>query len=139
MAKSKPTPDDAEAASRLAGVTPPAGADLADDGPTLRSLPGGRGRPVDQLAFDEQVIDDHAIEGALEEREKRKDALNAVRKEYDQANAAATGAIARLELPEGGAARVGRFRIARVAVPARSVTFDTKASSRIRISIPKDA
>jgi len=38
-----------------------------------------------------------------------------------------------LELPEGGAARVGRFRITRTAVAGRSVTFDTKATSRVRI------
>ena len=96
--------------------------------------PAGAGE-VDQLALDEQVIDDDVLEAALEERQKRKDSLGAVRKIYEEAHEKAVAAIATLELPEGGAARVGRFRIARTAVPARSVTFETKASSRVRISV----
>ncbi len=92
-------------------------------------------KAVPQLALDEQVIDDAEVEAALEEREKRKASLQAVRKVYDGAHEAAIAEIAKLELPEGGAARVGRFRVARSAIPARSVTFDTKASSRIRISV----
>jgi hypothetical protein len=92
-------------------------------------------RAVPQTAMDEQVIDDAEIEKALEEREKRKASLAAVRKVYEGAHEAAIAEIAKLELPEGGAARVGRFRVAKSAIPARSVTFDTKASSRIRISV----
>lgn len=89
---------------------------------------------VDQTALDEQVIDDPDVEAALEEREKKKASLQAVRKIYDGAHEAAVAEIAKLELPEGGVARVGRFRVTRSAIPARSVTFDTKASSRIRIA-----
>ena len=95
----------------------------------------GNLQSVDQLAMDEQVIDDADVEAALEEREKKKASLQAVRKIYDGAHEAAVAEIAKLELPEGGAARVGRFRITRAAIPARSVTFDTKASSRLRISL----
>jgi hypothetical protein len=92
-------------------------------------------KPTDQLAFDEQTVEDPDVEAALEERQSRKDSLSAVRKDYDEANELALAKVAELELPEGGAARVGRFRIVRSAVAARSVTFETKGSSRVRISL----
>lgn len=95
--------------------------------PSLKSVP--------QTAMDEQVIDDAEVEAALEEREKRKSSLDAVRKIYDGAHEAAVAEIAKLELPEGGAARVGRFRVTRQEIPAGHREFDTKASSRIRISV----
>lgn len=92
-------------------------------------------KAVDQLAIDEQVIDDKVVEDALEKREAAKADLADVRRDYDQAHSAAVGAIERLELPTGGAARVGRFRVTRSAIPSRSVSFETKASSRVRISL----
>lgn len=94
-----------------------------------------RTQTEDQLGFDEQTIDDPAIEAALEERLKRKNSYDAVRKTYEAANEIATAKIAELELPEGGAVRVGRFRITRQEIPAGHREFDTKASSRIRISL----
>jgi len=90
---------------------------------------------VEQQAFDEQVIEDEEIEAALEDREKKKHSLDAVRKIYDGANEHALLNLTELELPEGGAARVGRFRITRQAIAAGHREFDTKASSRIRISV----
>lgn len=96
-------------------------------------MPGPQLHAVDQTAFDEQVIEDADVEAALEEREKRKHSLDAVRKVYDGADEAARIEIAKLELPEGGVARVGRFRISRESVPAGHREFDTKASTRIRI------
>lgn len=92
-------------------------------------------KSVPQLGFDEQVIEDEEIASALEDREKKKASLEAVRKIYDGANEHAMLKIGELELPEGGAARVGRFRITRQAVPAGHREFDTKASSRIRIAV----
>lgn len=94
-----------------------------------------RTQTEEQLGFDEQTIDDPAIEAALEERLKRKHSYDAVRKTYEAANEIATAKIAELELPEGGAVRVGRFRITRQEIPAGHREFDTKASSRIRISL----
>lgn len=88
-----------------------------------------------QLAFDEQAIDDAKLENALELRQKRKDSLNAVKLQFDEAHEAAAAEIAKLELPEGGAARVGRFRITRQTVAPRSVSFESKASSRVRIAL----
>lgn len=90
---------------------------------------------VPQLGFDEQVIEDAEIEAALEDREKKKSSLDAVRKIFDGANEHAMAKIAELELPEGGAARVGRFRVTRQEIPAGHREFDTKASSRVRISV----
>lgn len=95
-------------------------------------------RPVEQLAFDEQTIDDAALESALENRLKKKDSLDSVRKVYEAADEVAQAEIAKLELPEGGAVRVGRFRITRAAVAARSVAFETKATSRVRIVLVED-
>lgn len=92
-------------------------------------------KSVPQLGFDEQVIEDEEIEQALEDREKRKASLSAVRKVYEGAHEAAIAEITKLELPEGGAARVGRFRITKAAIPARAVSFETKASSRVRIAV----
>ena len=92
-------------------------------------------RAVEQTAFDEQVIEDEEIAAALEDREKKKASLDAVRKIYDGAHEHAMLKVSELELPEGGAARVGRFRITRQEVPAGHREFDTKASSRIRISV----
>lgn len=97
-----------------------------------------RTKTEDQLGMDEHVIDDPSIESALEEREKRKNSLNAVRKNYDAAHTIASAKISELELPEGGAVRVGRFRITRQEVAAGHREFDTKASSRVRISLVKE-
>lgn len=95
-------------------------------------------KAVPQTGFDEEVIDDPDVESALEQREKHKASMAVVRKMYDGAHEAAVAEIAKLELPEGGAARVGRFRITRSAIPARSVSFEAKATSRIRIALVPD-
>ena len=92
-------------------------------------------KAVAQLAFDEQVINDPTIEAALEKRQAAKVDLADVRAEYTKAHDAAMGKVAELELPEGGAARVGRFRVTRTAVAARSVSFEAAATSRVRISL----
>ena len=62
---------------------------------------------VPQMAFDEHVIEDAEVEAALEEREKRKASLSAVRKIYDGAHEAAIAEITKLELPEGGGSARG--------------------------------
>jgi cation transport regulator ChaB len=95
-------------------------------------------RVRNQLAFDEQAVEDAALENALEDRQRRRDSLAAVRKAYDEAHEVAETEIAKLELPDGHAVRVGRFRITRAAVPERHVTFDAKATSRIRITLLGD-
>jgi cation transport regulator ChaB len=90
-------------------------------------------RVRNQLAFDEQMVEDTALENALEDRQRRRDSLSAVRTAYDEANEVANARIAEQELPDGHAIRVGRFRITRSSVPARNVAFEAKATSRVRI------
>lgn len=99
----------------------------------------GRGnlQSVPQQGFDEQEIKDAELEAALEERESKKAIAGEHRKAYAESDDKAKGLVARLELPEGGVARVGRFRITRQEVPAKVVHFESKASSRILIEIPK--
>lgn len=89
----------------------------------------------EQLAIDETTIDDPEVENALEDRQRKKESLAAVKKIYDGTDEAAKGLIGRLELPEGGAVRVGRFRITRSTPPARVVSFETQPKSRVRIAL----
>jgi hypothetical protein len=97
-----------------------------------------RARSQDQLGFDEQVVEISDLEQALEERLRRKVVVDETRKAYNEANELAAAEIAKLELPDGKVVRVGRFRISRTAVSARSVAFDVKATSRIRITLVGD-
>ncbi len=91
-----------------------------------------------QLALDEKFVEDHALEAALEERQRRKDSLSAVRAEFNTAAKLAEAEVEKQELPEGVAIRVGRFRIARTRVAARHISFDTEESTRVRISLIGD-
>ena len=95
-------------------------------------------RAVDQIGMDEQTIEDATVLNALEARQALRETASEARKEFKEADSKAKAAIERLELPEGGAARVGRFRITRTAVPARSVSFETEASSRYSIGLVED-
>lgn len=88
-----------------------------------------------QLALDEHVIDDADLEDALEERWRLRLVANEHRQAFEEASEATDVEIAKLELPDGGAVRCGRFRITRTARPGRSVSFETKASSRVRITL----
>lgn len=95
---------------------------------------------VDQLGMDEQVIDDADIEAALETRQKRKASLDAVRIDYQEADERAKAVLNKLELLDGRAARVGRFRISRTYIPARTVQpFETAARSQLRIFLVDEA
>ena len=88
-----------------------------------------------QLGMDEEIVEDEALEAALEAREKRKASAGAVQKLYQAADELAKAELTRLELEDGDVARVGRFRITKSAIPGRSVTFETKPSSRLRIGL----
>lgn len=91
-----------------------------------------------QLGFDEELIENPDVEAALVERQARKDALASVRKDFTKAHEAAVAALNAIELPEEGAVRVGRFRISRSLVSARSVSFETEESTRLRITLLGD-
>lgn len=91
-----------------------------------------------QLSMDETRIDDPKIAAALEARQDKRDELAALRKEYEEVDEKAKAEVAKLELPEGAAVRVGRFRIERKHVPARTVSFEAKATSRVLIALADD-
>lgn len=99
--------------------------------PRIPTIP----RQDDQLALDEQVIEDHDIEAALEARQSAKDERSAAQAAFKVAHNKASAELTKLELPVGGAARVGRFRITRTEVAARSVAFETEASDRVQIAL----
>ena len=88
-------------------------------------------RAVPQLGFDETVVEDNELEEALEERQRMRVLSGEHRKAYDEANEAANVEIAKQELPDGKAIRVGRFS----AVSARSVAFEAKPTTRVRITV----
>ena len=87
----------------------------------------------DQLALDETVVEDEVVEHALLHRQDRKAAMGQLRKEYQAAHEAAKVAIERLELPDGGAVRVGKFRIQRIERGPRSVAFETQPTTQLKI------
>jgi len=94
----------------------------------LRSL------PQPQLGLDEKVVAIPELESALEERQSTKEALGEARKAYAEAHELASAEIAKLELPDDTPVRAGRFRITRSAVSARSVSFETKPTTRVTIT-----
>lgn len=88
-----------------------------------------------QLGMDERVIVEDTLERLLEDRLRAADARSEVNKVFKDKDAAAKDRIATLGLETGDVVRVGRFRIAKSAVPEKHVEFDTDASSRISISL----
>lgn len=92
-------------------------------------------RATDQLALDEQTIEDPEVEQALVVRQEAKDDRAAAGAVFKAADETAKTAIERLELPTGGVVRVGRFRIERKEVAARNVAFETEASTRLQIAL----
>jgi hypothetical protein len=92
-----------------------------------------------QLGLYETTLDNPDLEAQLEEREKRRTSLSALRKRYAQADATAKELIERLELGDDVTVCVGRFLITRRRIPARSVAFDVDSSTRLSIRPMKDA
>lgn len=91
-----------------------------------------------QLALDETVMEMPELEQMLDDRQ-RKDSMSALRLQYEDADKAVAAEVEKLELPEDTAVRIGRWRITRVHVPARSVPgFDTKEKNRVKIDLAED-
>jgi hypothetical protein len=97
-------------------------------------------KPQGQLGFDEELVEDDELEQALEHRLQKKVAADQARKAYDEADERAKAKLENLEvdLDDDNAIRVGRFRITRRSTSARSVSFETKPSTRIRITLVGD-
>jgi hypothetical protein len=85
--------------------------------------------------MDERPIDDPELAELLEKRLRAQDDKREIAGVYKLADQAAKEAIARLELTDGDAVRVGRFRITRVATEPRHVEFDAAPGSRLTISL----
>lgn len=82
-----------------------------------------------QIHFDDNIIEDRELEEMLEERQELKESVSAYRK----ADKKAKDKIPTITAPTPF--RVGRFIIAKQAVAAKSVSFDTTESSRFTIKI----
>lgn len=82
-----------------------------------------------QIHFDEKVIRDPELEQLLDERETAKQAT----KTYRSLDKEAKAKIA--ELGDDPPYRVGRFLITKSTVEAKSVSFETDASTRIQIKL----
>lgn len=93
-----------------------------------------------QLAIDETQIDNAELEAALEERLKRKHSAAELTREFKEAHDNVIGLIeaAKLDVPEQGALRIGRFRLTRAISKARAVSFETEEKSRITIAADSD-
>lgn len=91
-------------------------------------------KAADQLSLDERVIVDAELEAALEERQRTRMELAPFRRAAREAHDAAKFAALRHddEIPDGGAVRVGRFRITKTVVKGRAVSFE--AGERTQLS-----
>lgn len=88
-----------------------------------------------QLALDEQAIEDDEILTALESYQNARDEAKAASAVAKEEKVAALTLLDKLEVPEDGAIRIGRFRITRKTTPARTVEFTTEAKERIGIAL----
>lgn len=92
-----------------------------------------------QIGMDERVVIDDELEKSLEEREGRRTSLGRSRKLYEASDEKAKGLLQRLTFEPDEAIRIGRFRITKTETKGRDVSFQTKASSRIRITTKDEA
>jgi hypothetical protein len=94
-----------------------------------------------QTTFEERVLEGAVagtLESALEDREKRKASKQAVTKQYKEADDKVKALLGEFDLQDGEVARVGRFRIAKKAIAAKTVMFETEPSSRLFIGVDKN-
>jgi len=94
---------------------------------------------VPQLATDERILESDALEDALETREKRKNSMRELRRQFKEADERAKALIGEFDLQEGEVGRIGKFRISKTVTPSRSVSFETDPKARITIKADKEA
>jgi hypothetical protein len=87
-----------------------------------------------QLGMDEVVVDSAEAEEALEERLKRKNSAAELRRQFEEADAAAKAAVLPLIPEDASAVRIGRFRITKSVSKASHREFDT-VGGKVRYSI----
>lgn len=93
-----------------------------------------------QLALDEQQIENAELEEALEDRLSRKNSASELNRQYQEAHEKVVGLLeaAKIEVPEDGAIRIGRFRLTKAITKARSVSFETDEKARLKIDFDDD-
>lgn len=89
-------------------------------------------KAVPQMAMDEHVIDDREIEEALDERQKRKNSLDAVRLSYDDADERAKALCAHDADEQVVAARSHFSKTERLATPDQ-LTLAGRPKSGFRV------
>lgn len=90
-------------------------------------------RSVDQLAIDEQAIEDDAILTALESWQNAKVEAAAAAGIVKREKEAAMKLLEDINIDLGMAVRVGPFRISREVVAAKSVSFETAEGETLRV------
>lgn len=96
-------------------------------------------RAKDQIAMDERVEDEPAIEAALNQRLQAHDNVAEANRVYKRADDAARVALSAIEIPEDEAVRIGRFRITRTISEAKPVSYTTVAGKeKIQIDLVPD-
>lgn len=154
--KPEPTGDstpDSDVLARLDGSSPGPGevegdGDTGPDAGTVagtmlpdstapRRAPVKRGnlKPVEQLAFDERIVEDKELEAALEKHLRAKDDRAEINLRVKNARATVDGELARHPLEVDETIRVGRFRITKSRKGGGHVEFDTAPSESIRIGL----
>jgi hypothetical protein len=93
---------------------------------------------VGQLGMDERIVEDEEVEAALEERENRRNSYRELQRRYAEADTKAKGLVEALGLAPGEVIRIGRFRIEKRAIAGKSVTFETKPTSRISVKADEE-
>lgn len=88
---------------------------------------------TEQLGMDERLVEDEVLSKALEGRLRAHDDIAEIRSVYKEHDAKVKERVGVLDLADGDAIRVGRFRIAKTAVAAKHVAFDTDPTSRLTI------
>jgi hypothetical protein len=94
---------------------------------------------VPQLSTDERVLESPALEEALDTREKRKNSMRELRRQFKEADERARALIGEFDLQDGEIGRIGKYRIEKKVTPARTVSFETDPKSRITIKADKEA
>lgn len=91
-----------------------------------------------QTSLYEEVVENSLIEAALERRQEKKAKQATASKAYREADEAAKGHLAALDLEEGTSIRIGRFVVSKRDIAARQVAFETAPSSRLAIRLLSD-
>lgn len=84
-----------------------------------------------QIGMDERVVDDPALIAALEDRLRKGDDLAEVKRSFKEADTFARDLIAKIDLENGQAIRVVRFRITKKFIAGGHVEYDASDRSQL--------